>query len=300
MRSDINWDDLRIFLSVARAESLSGAARRLKLDPATVGRRIERLEGALGAALFLKSPQGYALTAAGQRFLSHAEGAEQAAMGAVDAIGGEEAGLEGLIRIGAPDGCANFLLPQVTARIAEANPGLEIQIVALPRIIDLSKREADMAIAVSRPETGRLTAQKIADYRLCMAASGDYLARAPHIAEPADLRDHPVVGYIPDMVFDKELDYLAEIGVPAPRFGSNSVAVQLNWLRQGAGPGIVHAFALPAAPGLRTILPDRIRLTRTFWLLRHADDRRVTRLQRFADALVAGMRREIAALEGNA
>jgi DNA-binding transcriptional LysR family regulator len=130
-----------------------------------------------------------------------------------------------------------------------------------------------------------------------MAASEAYLAKAPPIHEPADLRDHPVVGYIPDMVFDKELDYLAEIGVPAPRFGSNSVAVQLNWLRQGAGVGVVHAFAMPAAPGLRTILPDRIALTRTFWLLRHADDRRVARLQRFADQLVTGLRREIATLE---
>ncbi|MGI1661251.1 LysR family transcriptional regulator [Palleronia sp. KMU-117] len=296
----MNWDDLRIFLFVARAESLSGAARRLKLDPATVGRRIERLEAALGAALFLKSPQGYAMTPAGQRFLDHAEAAEQAAMGAVDAIGGPEAGLDGQIRIGAPDGCANFLLPQVTAGIARANPGLDIQIIALPRIIDLSKREADMAIAVSRPTTGRLTAQKIADYRLCMAASAGYLDRAPAIADPSDLRAHPVVGYIPDMVFDKELDYLAEIGIPAPRFGSNSVAVQLNWLRQGAGVGVVHAFALPAAPGLRKVLPDRVSLARTFWLLRHADDRRVTRLQRFADLLIAGLRQEIAALEGAA
>ena len=297
MKPEINWDDLRIFLFVARAESLSGAARRLGCDPATVGRRIDRLERALGAALFLKSPQGYVLTAEGQRFVGPAEAAEQAAGGAVDAIGAGGAGLEGQIRIGAPDGCANFLLPQVTARIAAENPGLDIQIIALPRIVDLSKREADMAIAVSRPTTGRLTAQKIADYRLCMAASGAYLAKAPPIREPADLRDHPVVGYIPDMVFDKELDYLAEIGVPAPRFGSNSVAVQLNWLRQGAGPGIVHAFAMPAAPGLRTILPDQIALTRTFWLLRHADDRRVARLQRFADQLVAGLRREIATLE---
>jgi DNA-binding transcriptional LysR family regulator len=297
MRSDINWDDLRIFLSVARMESLSGAARRLGLDPATVGRRIERLERALDATLFLKSPQGYTLTTEGQRFLGPAEAAEQAAISAVDAVGVESPGLEGQVRIGAPDGCANFLLPKVTARIAAENPGLDIQIIALPRIIDLSKREADMAIAVSRPTTGRLTAQKIADYRLCMAASQDYLARAAPIAEPSDLRDHPVVGYVPDMVFDKELDYLAEVGVPAPRFASNSVAVQLNWLRQGAGPGIVHAFALPAAPELRTILPDRIALTRTFWLLRHADDRRVARLQQFADLLVAGMRREIALLE---
>lgn len=292
----MDWDDLRVFLAVARSESLSGAGKRLKIDPATVGRRIARLEEALAARLFIKSPQGYALTETGARLVRHAEAAEAALRGVGEAAQGPE-GLTGLIRIGAPDGCANYLLPQVLTRICDANPGLEVQLVALPRVFNLSKREADMAIGVSRPEAGRLTVQKLTDYRLHLAASASYLARHPPIESRADLRGHRLVGYIPDMIFDKELDYLAELGLAPPPLASNSVSVQLNFLRAGAGLGVVHDFALPSAPDLARILPDEISLTRTFWLIRHADDARVARLNRFAEALVRAARAEMARLE---
>ncbi|WGV16895.1 LysR family transcriptional regulator [Fuscovulum ytuae] len=292
----MDWDDLRIFLAVARSESLSGAGKRLKIDAATVGRRIARLEEAMGARLFAKSPQGYALTEEGTRLLPHAERAETALDGAREALSGPE-GLSGQIRIGAPDGCANYLLPQVLAQICDANPGLEVQIVALPRVFNLSKREADLAIAVSRPTAGRLTVQKLTDYRLHLAAHPDYLSRTAPLTAPQDLRHHRLVGYIPDMIHDKELDYLAELGAGAVALASNSVSVQLNWLRAGAGVGVVHDFALPAAPELVRVIPEQLSLIRSFWLIRHADDGRVARLNRFADLLAQGLRREVARLE---
>ncbi|MFZ1480846.1 MAG: LysR family transcriptional regulator [Paracoccaceae bacterium] len=295
----MDWDDLRIFLAVARCESLSGAGKRLRIDPATVGRRIARLEDAIGARLFAKSPQGYALTEQGARLIPHAERAEAAALAASESLSGPEGllgGLTGQIRLGAPDGCANYLLPQVITRIAAANPGLEVQIVALPRVFNLSKREADMAIAVSRPEAGRLTVQKLTDYRLHLVAARAWLADHP-VTTLEDLKEHRFVGYIPDLIFDKELDYLAEIGAPPVTFASNSVSVQLNFLRHGAGLGVVHDFALASAPELVRVLPDLVRLTRSFWLIRHADDTRVTRLNRFAEALIRETRIEIARLE---
>ncbi len=154
-----------------------------------------------------------------------------------------------------------------------------------------------MAIAVSRPEAGRLTVQKLTDYRLHLAASRDYLASAPRIQTPGDLHLHRIVGYIPDMIFDKELDYLAEIGIGPATLTSNSVSVQLNWLRSGAGVGVVHDFALPAAPGLTRILTDRIQLTRSFWLIRHESDARLDRLNRFADQLTRETRAEMMRLD---
>lgn len=292
----MDWDDLRLFLAVTRAESLSGAGKALRLDPATVGRRIARLEDVLEARLFVKSPQGYGLTAEGSRILAHAERAEQAMAGAVEELRGTH-GLTGQIRIGAPDGCANYLLPQVLAAICDDNPGLEVQIVALPRVFNLSKREADIAIAVSRPETGRLTVQKLTDYRLHLAASTQYLAQRPAVQSVEDLRAHRMVGYIADMIFDKELDYLGQLGAERIPLASNSVSVQLNWLRHGAGIGVVHDFALPSAPELIRVIADQISLTRSFWLIRHADDGRVERLNRFADLLAQGIRKEVLRLE---
>ena len=293
----LDWDDLRIFLGVARAESLSGAGRGLKLDAATVGRRIARLEERLGTQLFVKSPQGYALTDAGTRMMPHAERAEQAMAGATEELGGAAGQLTGQLRIGAPDGCANYLLPQVCTAICDANPGLEIQIVALPRVFNLSKREADMAIAVSPPAAGRLTVQRLTDYHLHLAAHRDYLARHPPILTRADIKGHRMIGYIPDMIFDKELDYLAETGADAVGLASNSVSVQMQMIRAGAGLGIVHDFALPATPGVVRVLADQVALTRSFWLIRHADDRRSERLARLSDALAVGIRREVTRLE---
>ncbi len=291
-----DWDDLKVFLAVARSESLSGAGKALRLDPATVGRRISKLEDAMAARLFARSPQGYALTEDGGRLLTHAVRVEQAVTEAMEEVKGK-GGLTGQVRIGAPDGAANYLLPQVVARICDDNPGLEVQIVALPRVFNLSKREADMAIAVSRPEAGRLTVQKIADYRLSLAAAQDYLDRHPPIRALADLRGHRMIGYIPDLIFDKELDYLAEAGVETVALASNSVSVQFNWVRTGAGLAIVHDFALPSAPGVVRILPDQLSLTRSFYLIRHADDRRVERLNRFAALLAEAVGHEVHHLE---
>lgn len=292
-----HWDDIRIFLAVARCESLSGAGRRLQLDPATVGRRIARLEDETGAPLFAKAPTGYTLSDAGQRLMAHAQRAEQALEDAAEEMAGQTGGLTGQIRIGAPDGCANFLLPKVCAAIAADNPDLEVQIVALPRVFNLTRREADMVIAVSPPTAGRLTVQKITDYRLHLAASAQYLRRNPPITRLADLRDHRMVGYIQDMIFDRELDYLSEAGVQRVRLASNSVSVQLNWVRQGGGVGVLHDFSLPAARGVHKVLADRFSLTRGFYLVRHADDRRLERQNRVAAALTDGLRAEVARLE---
>ncbi len=293
----MKWDDLRIFLAVARAESLSGAGRSLRLDPATVGRHIQRLEEALEAPLFAKSPQGYALTDAGQRLMDHAERTEQAVTLAMEEVRGQTGTLSGQIRIGAPDGCANFLLPPVCTAIMAENPGLEIQIVALPRVFNLTKREADMAITVSPAATRRLTSERVTDYSLHLVASRKYLMENDKIESRADLDGHPIVGYVPDMIFDKELDYLSELGLGPATVASNSVSVQLNLIRHGAGLGVAHDFALSTVRTLRKVLPDEIALTRTFYLVRHADDARVERLNRFAETLVAGLRQEVVRLE---
>ncbi|MCA2010527.1 LysR family transcriptional regulator [Cereibacter sphaeroides] len=292
-----DWDDLKVFLAVARGESLSRAGRVLKLDAATVGRRVTRLEEALGARLFTRSPQGYQLSDEGARLVAHAEAVEAELARAAEALAGPSEGITGQIRIGAPDGCANYLLPQVVARIAAANPGLEVQIVALPRVFNLTRREADMVISVSKPEQGRVIATKITDYRLSLAASRDYLHEAPGLTDLADLKAHRVIGYIPDMIFDRELDYLADLGVDQAPLASNSVSVQLNLIRQGAGVGVVHDFALPAAPGVERVLTRQFGLTRAFHLVRHADDRHVPRIERFSTALIEGLRAEVARLE---
>ena len=290
----MNWDDMRVFLAVARAEGLTAAAPVLKMDPATLGRRVARLETAIGAALFVKSPQGYALTDLGVQMRDRAAEAEVAFSLAVDA-GQGAATLSGQIRIGAPDGAANFLLPQVCADIQRVNPNLEVQILALPRVVNLSRREADMAITVSPPAAGRLTVQKVTDYQLHLATRRD----ASPVRSLADIKGRAVVGYIPDMIFDKELDYLGDMGQAGVQLASNSVAVQMQMLRR-SGIGIVHDFALPSVPELTRVLTDDVTLLRSFYLVRHTSDRQSERLSRFATAPMAGLKTQVATLEAAA
>ena len=292
-----NWDDLRIFLAVAQAGSLTIAAQVLKIDPATVSRRIARLEMAHTTPLFSKSPKGYELTEAGHGLVTHVDAAQSSFSAGLGALRGDGEGLMGQIRIGAPDGCANFLLPQVCGQITKDYPELDIQIVALPRVFNLTRREADMAIGVSQPTAGRLIVQKIADYRLHLAASVELWDKFKEPKILNDLRGLPTVGYVQDMIFDKELDYLEPLGLRRVQLASNSISVQMNLLRQGAGVGIVHDFALPFAPELRRILIDQLSLTRSFFLIRSADDRLNRRLNLFAEVLLSGIRTEILRLE---
>tara|TARA_B110000459_G_scaffold62639_1_gene70193 strand:+ start:693 stop:1592 length:900 start_codon:yes stop_codon:yes gene_type:complete len=292
-----NWDDLRIFLAVAQAGSLTIAAQVLKIDPATVSRRIARLEMAHTTPLFSKSPKGYELTEAGHGLVTHVDAAQSSFSAGLGALRGDGEGLMGQIRIGAPDGCANFLLPQVCGQITKDYPELDIQIVALPRVLNLTRREADMAIGVSQPTAGRLIVQKIADYRLHLAASVELWDKFKEPKILNDLRGLPTVGYVQDMIFDKELDYLEPLGLRRVQLASNSISVQMNLLRQGAGVGIVHDFALPFAPELRRILIDQLSLSRSFFLIRSADDRLNRRLNLFAEVLLSGIRTEISRLE---
>ncbi|MCK8464807.1 LysR family transcriptional regulator [Aliiroseovarius sp. S1339] len=296
----MDWNDLRVFLAVARAESLSRAGQVLKRDAATVGRRVAKLERDLGQPLFTKSPQGYALTEAGSRLLSHAERAEQAVLSGVDELAGQSGQLSGQVRIGATDGCASYILPQVCAAIQKEHPELELQIVALPRVINLSKREADMAITVSPPQTGRITVQKITDYHLHLAAAQEYLADAAPLVTLDDLSAHPMVGYIQDMIFYPELDFLTGMGIERVALASNLVSVQLGMVRQGGGVGITHDFILPFAPNLQRVLMDQVSITRSFYLIRHEGDARVERFARVAEELARGIRNEVARLEAMA
>ncbi|NRB04716.1 MAG: LysR family transcriptional regulator [Rhodobacteraceae bacterium] len=301
-----NWEDIRLFLAIARAESLTGAGRGLQRDPATLSRRMTRLEERLNVTLFAKSPQGYALTEAGRDLMAQALAAEDAmraaeARMALHTAGAQTAGegpaLRGPLRLGAPDGCANFILPQVCARIVEDHPDLDIQIVALPRVFNLSQREADFAITVSAPTAGRLVVQKITNYSLHLAAGADYLDRYGRPEHVDDLMRHRIVGYIPDMIFDRELDYLADLGVGRVAMASNSVSVQLNMLRQNAGIGVAHDFALPFAREVERVLCEEVSLSRAFYLIRHEADRGNPRLARAAQLLSQGIRQEVQRLE---
>jgi DNA-binding transcriptional LysR family regulator len=287
MPMPLDWNDLRYFLAVARTGRLTQASRSLGTDHATVSRRVKAIERALDARLFERSPRGYALTEAGERLLVHAERMESAAAQAQNEIAGENMALGGAVRIGAPDGFGSWFLAARIGALCRRYPDLELQIVAMPRVFSLSKREADIAISLARPTEGRLVSRKLTDYRLGLYAAPDYLRRSGPIDSPGDLARHAMIGYIPDLIFTPELDYLPQI-LPQlrPQLASSNLVAQFNACRAGAGLCILPEFMAAGDDGLVRVLPDAIALTRSFWLILHADLRDTARVRAVASFIV--------------
>lgn len=283
--SEFEWSDLRHFLALARAGKLIAAARRLGVEHSTVSRRIAALEAALGAKLFEKGPHGYTLTAAGERLLATAENMESLALSAQGQIGGTDLGASGTVRIGAPDGFGTFFLAPRIGALARAHRDLEIQLLAMPRVFSLSKREADIAISLSRPKEGRLHARKLTDYRLRLYASRAYLEAHGPIENRAALSRHAFIGYVDELIFTPELDYVPLVAKELrPRIKSSSLPAQLMATRSGAGVCVLPCFMgdLFAGEGpdaLVRVLPGEVMLTRTFWLITHADMRDLARIK---------------------
>jgi DNA-binding transcriptional LysR family regulator len=278
----MNWDDVRIFLAVARAGQILGAARRLGLNHATVSRRIAALEEALGAKLFRRHTAGSALTAAGERFLGVAERMEADMIAARSELAGEGEAVSGTVRIGAPDGFGvAYLAPRLGALTAE-HPALGIQLVPVPRSFSLSRREADIAITVDRPSEGRLVAAKLVDYSLGLYAARAYAARHGLPATADELPRHRLVGYVGDLVASPSLDYAAEFSPEwNARFEISSALGQVEAVRSGAGIGMLHAFIARAIPELVPVSaapPVR----RAYWLVYHESLRPLRRVQAVA------------------
>lgn len=283
----LDWNDLRYFLAVARTGRLTSASRSLGTDHATVSRRVKAIEQALAARLFERSPRGYALTGAGERLLVHAERMESAAAQAQNEIAGENMALGGAVRIGAPDGFGTWFLAARIGALCRRYPDLELQIVAMPRVFSLSKREADIAISLERPTEGRLVSRKLTDYRLGLYGAPAYLEAAGPVDGLDDLARHTMIGYIAELIFTPELDYLPQV-LPQlrPQLTSSNLVAQFNACRAGAGLCILPEFMASRVDGLVRVLPDDIALTRTFWLILHADLRDTARVRAVADFIV--------------
>ena len=290
----MNWDDYRYFLAVARTGRLSAAGKQLGVDHATVGRRVKALEESLDTKLFDRSPQGYSLTDAAQRLIGVAETMESGAVFAQAELGGQHKTISGTIRVGAPEGLATSFIAKCAAELCRKHPELEIQIVALPRTFSLSKREADIAIAVSPPTSGRLKCRKITDYKLHLYGTKKYLEAHDEINSVDDLIKIRGIGYVPDLIYDKELDYIPLVSPDIkPHLTSTSVHVQLEATLNDAGVCILHDFMAAPYEQLIKVLPQTISFTRSFWFIVHEDYAKLERIKVVSDAIINGIRREI-------
>lgn len=281
--AQLSWDDLQFFLAVMRERQLSRAARVLATSHVTVSRRIDRLEQALDTRLFERNPRGYEPTPASLRLLEAAERMEEAARQLP--LGRSEApGQMRSLRLAMPEGFASLfsthLLPEFTARF----PLLMPELITMPQVLSLSRREADLWITLDPVTSGPYRTQRLASYSLHLYAMPDYLRAAPPIRTPEDLLAHRIIGYIEEMIFAPGLDYLGEVH-PALRatVKSSSIFNQLAAVRSGLGVGVLPYYIAAKYPELQIVLPQEVRLTRTYWLACHRD----LRMARWIEAVIA-------------
>ncbi len=274
-----DWNDLRYFLELSRQGKLVRAAARLQVDHTTVSRRIAALEEQLDARLFDKSPRGYQLTDAGLRLLPLAEQIETRSHQAYQELAGKNARLGGTVRVAAPEALGAQVIARRIGEFRTQHPDIEIELVAETRRMSLSKREADIAISFSRPQSGRLIAWKLCDYRLRLYGARDYLAQQTKILNSDDLLAHPFVSYIDDLIEMPELKFfnntLAQARVV---FRSSNVSAQFNAILEGVGLGLVHCFMAHGEDRLRVVLAEEIAVERSYWLVVHEDLRHLARV----------------------
>jgi DNA-binding transcriptional LysR family regulator len=221
----MDWDNVRVFLAVARGGQFVAAAKRLKLDHATVSRRIAALEETIGAKLFDRRTTGAKLTGAGERFISAAEQMESAFLHAQGEISGVDLELSGDVRIGAPDGFSTYYLAGALHDFAERHPGVRLQLMPLPQLTPLARREVDIVIGLDKPEAGRFVARRLTDYSLGIYASASYLKRNGAPADIETLKSHRLIGYVEEHAFSTALDYVRELygGAPTSFESANAV-----------------------------------------------------------------------------
>lgn len=274
-----NWNDLRYFLELSRQGKLVRAAARLQVDHTTVSRRIVALEKQLDVRLFDKSPIGYNLTDAGQRLLPLAEGIESQSTQLYQEISGKDARLSGTVRVAAPEALGSQVIARHVAGFRNQHPDIEIELVAETRRMSLSKREADIMIGFGRPDSGRLIGWRLCDYRLNLYAAQEYLDSHPQIRNQEDLSQHDFVTYIDELIEMPELRFFDKtIRNAHVVFRSTNVSAQFNAIVDGIGLGLVHCFMAQREPRLKPVLPDQIKVDRTYWLLVHQNIRHVARV----------------------
>jgi DNA-binding transcriptional LysR family regulator len=281
----MNWDDVRLFLSVARSGQFLSAARKLGVNHATLSRRISALEAAIGTQLFLRSTNGCELTEEGQRLLAGAERMETEMLNAQPNLGRVDTAVAGTVRIGAPDGLGvSFLAPRL-GRLTARYPDLKIQLVPVPRSFSLSQREADIAITIERPEQGRLMFSKLTDYSLGLYASADYLADYGTPDDVEALKRHRRIGYVEDLIFSPSLNFTGEIMRDwDAAFEISSATGQTEAVRSGAGIGILHNYIAGQYPELLRIMPQ-LTISRSYWTAYHESARQLVRVRTVVDFL---------------
>ena len=290
-RPSLGWDDLELILALGRGRSLAGAAARLGVNTSTVGRRLDGLEARVGVHLFDRSPTGMAPTELAESLMPVAESVERSVADAVRLVEHRETEPEGLVRVTAPPGVANWFVAPLLARLRERYPELSVQLDATIGYADLTRREADIALRGTRPNSGDLVAVRVLEARSQLAASPDLVARVGPLAR-LDAVDW--IAWGPDLAFLPDARWLtANVAGDRVALRSSSMDAQIHAARAGLGALVLPEPFLPWVELVE--LPLERKLSRrlpalpqgALWLVGHRALRDVPRIRAVWEFLLA-------------
>ncbi len=283
----MNWDDARVFLALSRASTLRAAARVLRVDQATVGRRIAALEKSLSATLFLRTSEGYALTAIGEAALKSVEKMEHCTLELERQIQGLDDRLTGNVRVSTTDSLAiDFLIPAI-ARLHEQHPDVRVQLDATTQMLRLARGEADIAGGNARQDDPELIARRIARWPVGLFASQTYVDVHGVPRPGQEFEGHDLVVYQPYLEDNRSITLVCE---PVSRGRivaslSSSLLIRRS-IAAGLGVGEIPVY-MGERDGLVRLWPE---LTRPqpyeVWLVTHADLRHTARVRAVIEQIV--------------
>ena len=281
-----DWDLLQSLHAVLEAGSFSAAARIRRLTQPTVGRHIDQLERQLGAPLFLRSPRGLQPTDLALAFGPHLADMAAAAMAAARDASGVASGEGGVVRVAASEVIGIEVLPGILARFREAHPGIDVELVLSNKNEDLTRRDADVAVRMSRPTQNSLVARKVGELNLGFHATPEYVARKGVPTDFDELATHALIGF--DRAMPEMINELS-VGRPVTRdifaLRTDNDAAQLAALRAGFGIGVCQD-QLGRREGLAPIMADLFSFKIDIWICMHETLRGSPRMRLMFDHLV--------------
>jgi DNA-binding transcriptional LysR family regulator len=297
----MNWDDVRYVLALAKAGSLAKTAKALGVDHTTVGRRVEALEEALGVRLFTRTSAGYVPTADAERLLPEMRSVEDAVIALERGVHARKSAIDGVVRVTSPEtfGCV-YLAPRL-AMLRHEHPSLAIELSSTGTVLDLARREADLAVRMFKSAHESLVVRRVGALRYGLYASRDYVAKRP-VRKPSELRDHPLLsseapsrGKKPGALDARWLDQLS--GGARPALVCDLSMALLAACREGAGIAVLPRYVGDAEATL-VHLPMPEPPSEPIWITVHRDMRDTPRVRVVLDHVASCVARDAALLNG--
>jgi len=287
----MNWDDLRLFLAVAREGSISGGARKLGVQHSTVSRRMRALEKKMGVRLIERKKSGYELTPAGESLKAAACKMEHEVLEVDGNLGGRDTRLSGELRVTAINSMASSILMPLFAGFSRRYPDVDLHVLASNKNINLVERDADVAMRLTNTPNDALIGTHLATVATTIYASRDYLTRLQAAGNKPQWLGVSCCGF--HQTWTKKSS-----GGQRHNFFVDDTLLTVAALKQGLGIAFLPCFTGDREPELVRFCPPDPQLNLGLWLLFHPDLKRTSRVLSFRDYIIEQIKPQMALLAG--